>query len=629
MTMSAQNEQISSAETIPLKPARCCDIVMKGGVTSGIVYPLTVCELARDYRFVNVGGTSAGAIAASLTAAAEYRRRNGDARGFSKELKSLPGQLNSTQFSGKSLLFSLFQPASSTRAVYESLTGVLEVKSTIGKFLVGLRGLFRMAPIPATIGSILWLLGPFAMWTVSQGWAFYLAGPLLLFIAIFLVAVTAGVVIACVKQGTSAIAKNGYGVCSGFIPDRKEDTPKPLTEWLADYLDEVAGKPDRSAPLTFGDLWNLQPPAVDPSQTKSINLQMMTTNLTLGRPYHLPFDRADFFFSPDEFRSLFPGRIVDWMVAHSEPAREPGYRSLPESKHLPVVVGTRMSLSFPLLVSAIPLYAVDRSRKKNNETAETGKLERCWLSDGGICSNFPVHLFDSPIPRWPTFAINLRPFHPDYPRESDERKNVWMPRTNGEGTLEQWTRFHAPSGPGSLFEFLWAIIETMQNWMDNTQMKVPGYRDRVAHVYLEGDEGGLNLNMSARVMERLSTRGRIAGEKLRRRFTGKDTDSELDWDNHRWIRYRSTMTLLEDYLHAIAHRYEASPPEGDRSYVELVTRKKGSPPEAYPWERDQQRFALEMNERILQLVRGWDAADESYADGTPRPLPELRIRPRM
>jgi len=627
--MRAQTDQTSPDETIPLKPTRSCDIVMKGGVTSGIVYPLTVCELARDYRFVNVGGASAGAIAASLTAAAEYRRRNGDARGFSEDLMNLPGLLGSSQSGGKSLLFSLFQPTASTRATYDCLIGFLETKSLIGKSLWGLRGLFRMAPIAAAMGSILWLLGCFAMWTVSQGWGFPLAGPMLLLVSLLLVAVTAGVVISCVRQAASAIVKNGYGLCSGFIPNRKDGTPKPLTEWLADYLDEVAGKPDQKAPLTFGDLWNLQPQAVDPSQTKSINLQMMTTNLTLGRPYQLPFEQADFFFSPEEFRSLFPRRIVDWMVAHSEPAGVSGYRSLPDSKHLPVVVATRMSLSFPLLVSAIPLYAVDRSHKKNEETTEKGDLERCWLSDGGICSNFPVHFFDSPIPRWPTFAINLRPFHPDSPRDSNERKNVWMPRTNGEGVLEQWTRFHSPSGPGSLLEFLWAIIDTMQNWMDNTQMKVPGYRDRVAHVYLAGDEGGLNLNMNGGVMSRLSSRGRIAGELLRRRFTGKDMDSELDWDNHRWVRYRSTMTLLEDYLHTVANRYGSLPPEGDRSYAELVSRKKGSPPAGYPWERDQQAFALEINQKILQLVREWEAADESFEDGTPRPLPELRIRPRM
>ena len=50
---------------------------MKGGITSGIVYPGLICKLAERYEFQSIGGTSAGAIAAALTAAAEYARRNG------------------------------------------------------------------------------------------------------------------------------------------------------------------------------------------------------------------------------------------------------------------------------------------------------------------------------------------------------------------------------------------------------------------------------------------------------------------------------------------------------------------------------------------------------------------------
>lgn len=47
-----------------------CDLVLKGGVTSGVVYPYAILELARRYRFRSVGGTSAGGIAAAFAAAA-------------------------------------------------------------------------------------------------------------------------------------------------------------------------------------------------------------------------------------------------------------------------------------------------------------------------------------------------------------------------------------------------------------------------------------------------------------------------------------------------------------------------------------------------------------------------------
>src|SRR5688572_801942 len=66
-------EPLGEAGTYASPPATC-DIVMKGGITSGIVYPWTVCDLAGRYRLVNVGGTSAGAIAAAAAAAAEYGR---------------------------------------------------------------------------------------------------------------------------------------------------------------------------------------------------------------------------------------------------------------------------------------------------------------------------------------------------------------------------------------------------------------------------------------------------------------------------------------------------------------------------------------------------------------------------
>jgi predicted acylesterase/phospholipase RssA len=68
-----------------------CDLVMKGGITSGVVYPLAVAELATRYRFRNIGGTSAGAIAAAAAAAAQH---SDSGAGF-VELASLPGRFGS------------------------------------------------------------------------------------------------------------------------------------------------------------------------------------------------------------------------------------------------------------------------------------------------------------------------------------------------------------------------------------------------------------------------------------------------------------------------------------------------------------------------------------------------------
>ncbi|MEX2458852.1 MAG: RpoH suppressor, partial [Actinomycetota bacterium] len=84
---------------------------MKGGITSGVVYPWAVCELATTYRLRNIGGTSAGAIAAAAAAAAEYGRQ-APGGGFGR-LAALPDWLKA----GRNLR-DLFQPEPATRPLF-------------------------------------------------------------------------------------------------------------------------------------------------------------------------------------------------------------------------------------------------------------------------------------------------------------------------------------------------------------------------------------------------------------------------------------------------------------------------------------------------------------------------------
>ena len=62
-------------------PSLECDLILQGGLTSGVIYPRALCEVARVYRLRSVGGSSAGAIAAAAAAAAEFNRVGG---GFTK-----------------------------------------------------------------------------------------------------------------------------------------------------------------------------------------------------------------------------------------------------------------------------------------------------------------------------------------------------------------------------------------------------------------------------------------------------------------------------------------------------------------------------------------------------------------
>jgi predicted acylesterase/phospholipase RssA len=585
---------------------RYCDLVMKGGITSGVVYPLAIHELSKHYQFRNVGGTSAGAIAAAGVAAAEHGRQNGNEKSFDR-LAELPEWL------GKHLT-SLFQPSSRAKPIF----GLLKAASRqttlerIGHIAIAVVVGFPLAALLGLAPLILGIISAFE--GGEMRWVWLAAGVLLTVPATVVAVITAiGLRFALV------VPRNYFGLCT--CHGRAVNGEKPLTPWLADFLDELAGKKPNE-PLTFGDLQGTR--ADDDAE---INLEMLTTCLTQGRPYRLPFETNEFWFKRDELLDLFPERIVDWMVTHagsSDSGQQfEGFVKLPEKKHLPVVFAARLSLSYPFLISAVPLYAIDY-------TGPTQKPERCWFSDGGITSNFPVHFFDSPVPRWPTFAINLRPFHRHHARdEVDECENVWMPNEN-RPEEEWWTTWEERGGFGKLIEFQRSISETKQSWRDNAQASVPGYGDRIVHISHTRDEGGLNLYMPEDVIQRLSKRGRCAGELLHRRFSVPPVDaSPLTWDNQRWIRYRSFMRCLEDSGKRLRLGcLEPFPP--DRSIEVLSRRGSHEPPDSYRWaDVDQRDFALKATEILLDIFKSWEDSGQCFARRAPKRAVELRIVPRV
>src|SRR5262245_51627169 len=118
----------TAAESLPIPetpPPRHCDVIMKGGITSGVVYPAAGVELARHYAFKSIGGASAGAIAAAFFAAAEHRRSVfGSADGFA-ELQVLPGKLGATTASGTSYLLALMRPSPDARRLFRLLLAFL------------------------------------------------------------------------------------------------------------------------------------------------------------------------------------------------------------------------------------------------------------------------------------------------------------------------------------------------------------------------------------------------------------------------------------------------------------------------------------------------------------------------
>jgi predicted acylesterase/phospholipase RssA len=680
--MSAQPTQLDPSrrpETYQ-SPDRYCDIVMKGGITSGVIYPSAVCEFARTYQLRSIGGASAGAIAAVAAAAAEYGRAS-PAGGF-VHLAGLPDQLGAS-----STLYDLFQPQGGTRRLYRLFTAPTGVsRGRVTRLLAtALEQFLRWALLGLAPGAVMLAIGLAFAHGTARGMWIGAAIPLML------VGVLVGLVVGIYRVAAREIPANGFGLCSG-MPAPSADVPS-LTPWLDRLVEELAGRdPDGQEPLTFGDLWRgpdeVGRPPGDEMGEPAIRLEMMTTNLTQGRPYRFPFEHREWYFDPEEFGRLFPERIVRWMRDHPPAVHlydDPTWtelerkllfplRPLPDPADLPVVVAARMSLSFPLLMTAVPLWAVDWGRTANsqakdrweewakrhpNDAAELrpgsiawgrlvedlGPAPRAtanWFSDGGITSNFPVHFFDAPIPRWPTFAINLRDYHPDHlptctrcdgGEGCDEHQSVWVPRRNEGGILEGSREF-ASKGLGALVGFGHAIFDTMQNWTDNTQTRVPGYRDRVAHVYHSKDEGGLNLTMPTCRIEALAERGRCAAETLVERFKlPADPKTKLTWDNHRWVRYRTTMNLLQKNIRRFerawggqaAPGFPLYPPRGQPSYGRLLTKGKKHAP-SYQLGK-QHAFAQVGTRLLLLLARSWHLVDFAYK--APKPRPELRVRPRV
>jgi predicted acylesterase/phospholipase RssA len=655
------------------KWSRNCDVVMKGGITSGVVYPLAVCELAQTYRFRNVGGTSAGAIAAAATAAAEYGRGDG---GFNN-LATLP-----TWIGADGNLVGLFQPQPKTRRLFRVLIAALE-----GGFGRAVRVAFA-SHLPAfLLGAAIGIAVLLVALLEALSDDFNAALILAMIGGAFLIVIggTVGVLLHMVRQILCGVPDNRFGLCSGG-PGEKSNGAVALTPWLTDLLNETAGLP-KDEPLTFGHLWvgpgrDRRDQPQDP-EDRALQLEMMTTNLVNRRAHRLPWDSREWFFDPEEFRELFPPQIVDWMVSHlpdppSSYSRAQVQASrmrralmlpllpLPAPADIPVVVAARMSLSYPVLLSAVPLWGIDMAKPENavldewrawakqvgadwdplddpDSWPEAGQpetrpeAERCWFSDGGISSNFPIQFFDRLVPRWPTFAINLRPFPSwEHPNETDQARNTWMVDSNEKGILGWWYRFPGRRGvlglnDTRLFAFFNSMIRTMQNRNDEAQMRAPGYRDRVAHVNMADGEGGMSLTMSPKTIAALTARGRAAAARLREAYAPPDLpDQVITWDNHRWVRLRSALGVLEEMHEQFAAGYSGEPEqgsEGERSYQELVERAKGTAPRSYEWEGAERKLGEDE-------IAGIAAAAELLVDGrsvrkgAPKPRPVGRIVPR-
>ena len=643
---------------------RYCDLILTGGVTSAIAYPAAVFALAGAYRLHAIGGSSSGAGVAALAAAAEYRRRHGSADGFRILLQRTDAVADVV--AGKTGLEWLFQPDVENERLFGALLpAFVSQRGRVGVLTQSLLAVYGWkALMYSAIAAAAFLLASASLsrhgtWPAWVGWATAgVAGAAW-------VGVTVGAIAWLIWRDLRRLVAADFGLCSGL--GRQAGAPRPpLTEWLHTLIQEVAGRGSSDAPLTFADLERAPGAPRDTlgdlsaNGTQAIGLRMFTANLAQGRPHVLPLREADapLYFQPHEMRRLFPAGVVDHMKRHSAVyagdapwARPTDGRTAPRAPladgedelwrlpcgELPIVVAARMSIAFPVLFSAVPLWTLDNG--------PDAVFRRCLFADGGLCSNFPIHLFDQSIPAWPTFGITLRKVParraPDAGRQRahdclkrhDGQDAVTLADDHRDGPVDAWNDFDEARLDGDrLFGFFSALLSTATDWNDALLAHLPGVRDRVAQIWLAPEIGGLNIRMTSEQIRCLGRLGGEAGKKLLNRFAKASAPDGVaaGWNEHRWVRFNILRDCLSRTLAGLAWSAQQA------RYAQPLREQIDAAVDAAPLNNDEasqlrnaEAAALQgALDALVQAERELNARTVAQPY-IPAPRPELRVRPPL
>jgi predicted acylesterase/phospholipase RssA len=344
-----------------------------------------------------------------------------------------------------------------------------------------------------------------------------------------------------------------FGMCTGST-NPGEPEGEVLTNWLSKQLDYLAGLKQCEGPLTFRHLASKETMR---GTGKTITFKLVTTNLSQGQPYIFPLADDQFLVRRTDMEKLFPRDVYCYLKSHADEGQRmkapKGFMYLPKGEDLPIVVATRLSLSFPLLLCAVPLYTVKASSAAKEGPFELTEADLLvnWFSDGGISSNFPLQLFDAWFPTRPTFGIKLtarpkdsithdkrinrafksyRP-HNDSVQSDIEESDVFLPLARMP-VYPDWAPIQG------LLAFARSLFTTAQNYRDNMQGSLPSYRERIVQIRFSEDEGGLNLKMGQDTIAGIEEKGAKAGKALH------DFGMER-FPEHQWVRMRVLAAQME------------------------------------------------------------------------------------
>jgi len=156
-------------------------------------------------------------------------------------------------------------------------------------------------------------------------------------------------------------------------------------------------------------------------------------------------------------------------------------------------------------------------------------------------------------------------------------------------------------------------------------MVMPGYRDRILTVHHDAAEGGMNLAMPPQVVRDLAERGRLGAAKLVRAFAGDrpGVDSTPGWDNHRWIRFRTSMSGLDRWTQAFDRSY------GTLGFGTPYSRFAGPGADgelpSFPLTPDQRAVLNDRTGELIRLAGTWN--NHRWGARDPQPPLQLRLVP--
>ena len=725
---------------------RYCDVVLDGGVINGVVYPGFLIELARNFHFQSIGGTSVGAIAAALAAACEYNRRFGSDNGFNQGLAKMPGELADWVDDAQEVtkIQSLFQPDLGVKRLFDWFVDVLgERLESKNKFFWNSRESTQPISVPSDSNFLTRLLR--LLWTVWSKAVNHL-GPnwpgiffWFLLATVFVISINypgikeAGYawqsfhsfitlrngflwegiylfgclvvhpIFIFIAQCYRLIRLPGYGACTGMRSEGSEHTA--LSEWLYDGVQKSAGLP-LHRPLTFADLWRAPGGPVGSdggNESRSIDLRTITTCLSHGRIYELPLanDETPLMFRLSEFKSYFPKAVIDHLRCVSKPVQlqtcrflqdkfteraaefcldpklsqntnvskldlckkqleaafavpedvsqgfcDPDIRELPNA-NLPIVVAARLSMSVPILFQNMPLLGFNFDKN-----AEDITIVRLWFTDGGLGSNFPIHLFDKPIPRWPTFGMKILD---DPPRRTSSGYplKTYLPyghKDGAENTLlfpmdeSNFSISEKKGGFSAFYFFLKSMYFSTKDGHDQSFLRMPDVRNRVLKLYMNNRSGNsLNLKIAPEQIIDLALKygaegGRNAAQAYLAQIPNPKYSNWVNlWQDHRWVRLNMLINGMRDYLKGFGYAVnEAYLPGamGEETLMEKIQMSSSSPP-LQSRNNNENILTTDQSNQLISIVESIQKLEQELQKlnlpqpYVPLPMPVLRFKPRF